>query len=131
MCPLLEHPVTHSERKLIWNLYELNTTHDSINFEFQNQTLFLFSIQRCMSRTNFIHTKKKQSLGLPSYRFRILDLVTRQLWLHTVKHYESVKHEQTLTFQRAQTIVSWTGVNSELLDKHIKDLKHITDTKHI
>ena len=92
----------------------------TLNFKTKH---YFFSEYRgaCQEQTLSTH-KKKQSLGLPSYRFRILDLVTRQLWLHTVKHYESVKHEQTLTFQRAQTIVSWTGVNSELLDKHIKTL---------
>ena len=75
----------------------------TLNFKTKH---YFFSEYRGACEEQTLYTQKKQSLGLPSYRFRILDLVTRQLRLHTVKHYQSVKHEQTLTFQRAQTIVS-------------------------
>ena len=62
----------------------------TLNFKTKH---YFFSEYRGACQEQTLHTQKKQSLGLPSYRFRILDLVTRQLQLHTVKHNESVKHE--------------------------------------
>ena len=62
----------------------------TLNFKTKH---YFFSEYRGACQEQTLYTQKKQSLGLPLYRFRILDLVTRQLRLHTVKQYESVKHE--------------------------------------
>ena len=87
--------------KPTWNLNELNTTHDSINFEYKISKPTIISIldtEVYVMNKLSTHTKTKPRASF----IQIQNIRARyKTVLHAIKHCESVKHEKTLTFQRA------------------------------